>query len=89
MNLDFTDTGEQYVLGLVNSAFNYTSGGLDPDADATVHIKRSTMNAMILGEDVTEAFASGDITIDGNMEVMAEIFGLVDEPNPAFNIVTP
>ncbi|MCH9817235.1 MAG: MBL fold metallo-hydrolase [Actinomycetia bacterium] len=89
LNMDFTDTGLQYVLGLENSAFNYTSGALAPDADATLHITRTAMDALILGADVTDKFANGEISIEGNAEAMGEIFGLLDDPDPAFNIVTP
>ena len=89
LNMDFTDTGLKYVLGLGNSAFNYTSGALVDDADATLHITRTAMDALILGADVTDKFANGEISIEGNAEAMGEIFGLLDDPDPAFNIVTP
>jgi alkyl sulfatase BDS1-like metallo-beta-lactamase superfamily hydrolase len=34
-------------------------------------------------------FASGAIAVEGDGVKLAELFGLIDEPDPAFAIVTP
>jgi alkyl sulfatase BDS1-like metallo-beta-lactamase superfamily hydrolase len=92
LNMDFADTGLKYVLGLENSTFNYTWGSLDPTGDATLHITRTAMDALILGADVTDKFDHGEFSRAGNAEATGEIFGLLDQPDqpaPAFNLVTP
>ena len=87
---DFTDTAERWTLRVQNGALSASPGELDPDADARVTLTRTALDAMVLKEgDLGELFASGAIVIEGNGMKLGELFGLLDDGDPGFAIVTP
>ncbi len=87
---DFTDTGEQWTVRVENGALSATEGLLDPDAQAKVTLTRVALDSMILKEgDMGALFASGVIVIEGDGMKVAELFGLLDDGDPAFAVVTP
>ncbi|MCU1642083.1 MAG: beta-lactamase-like protein [Nocardia sp.] len=58
--------------------------------DATITLTRGGfIQNMIGGGDMKAAVAKGDIKIDGNAAVLAQMKGLFDKPDPNFAIVTP
>jgi alkyl sulfatase BDS1-like metallo-beta-lactamase superfamily hydrolase len=90
INWDFTDTGEKYVLNLENSALTYTSGKLSATADATLKLKRSTLNNIMAGDTTfMKEIGAHSITLEGNALKMAELQGMIEVPDPMFNMVTP
>lgn len=90
VNFDFTDTGEQYALRIANGVLTYTSGNPAPDATATMRIKRTALDALILGQrPLDEIMAAGDLTIDGDGNALLGLFGLLEQADSAFAIVTP
>ena len=91
INWNFTDTKEQYVLALENGALNHTANKQVQAADANVTLTRAAFNqAMLGGKPKLEAeIASGDIKVDGNQQTLGELFALMDNFKPGFNLVTP
>ena len=90
INWDFTDTGEQYALNLSNSALTYRTGWLAPDADLTVTLGRATLDSITLGETTfKDEVEAGNIELDGNTKLLAELMGMLDTFAPDFPIVTP
>lgn len=52
--------------------------------------QRLGINDCVIGTlDAGAAIAEGKVTIDGAATVMLPLVGLMAEPDPAFNIVTP
>ncbi len=90
VNFDFTDTKEQYVLRVENGVLSHTPDRQGDSADATMRLKRTALDALILGQKPLDALlASGDLAIEGNGEALLGLFGLLDNFDAAFNIVTP
>jgi alkyl sulfatase BDS1-like metallo-beta-lactamase superfamily hydrolase len=90
VNWSITDRGEQYVTTLENGVLTYVVGKQAADADATVTLARPAIDAVLLGQaKLEDQVKSGKITIGGDGAKLGELFGLLDKPNPTFNIVTP
>jgi alkyl sulfatase BDS1-like metallo-beta-lactamase superfamily hydrolase len=90
LNWDFTDTKEQYLLTLENSALTYLAGKQAADADATVVTARSTLIAIVLGDsNVVASLAGGGLVIRGDVHKLVELLSLLDEFDIWFNLVTP
>ena len=89
-NWDFTDTGEQFVVGIEHGAISHARGRLDPDAAVTITLARTTLNGILAGTVVLpDALAAGDIVLAGDLEALAWFFGLLETSTPDFPIVTP
>lgn len=87
---ELTDVGERWTVSVRNGALSAIQDRLAPDADATVTLTRAAFDQILLGEgDVAQLFSSGAIAIDGDGAKLGELFGLLDEGDPAFAIVTP
>ncbi|MBP6440494.1 MAG: MBL fold metallo-hydrolase [Caldilineaceae bacterium] len=90
INWIFTDTEEQYALNLSNSALTYRSDYLAPEADLTVTLERSALDAITLGESTFEdEVAAGAIELDGDSDKLAELLAMFDTFSPEFPVVTP
>lgn len=90
LNFDFTDTGEKYVLGLENSAIHYSKGKQSNSADATITLKRETLNDVLLGQaTLDDKIKSGEIKVKGNKAKLDELVSMLDKFDFWFNIVTP
>ncbi len=90
LNWNFTDTGEQYVLNLENSALTYMQDRQVSSADATITLARATFDAIMLGKTMPEReVAAGRITIQGDGRKVSELLSLLDTFPGDFNIVTP
>jgi len=92
VNLDFTDTGEQFVLRVEHGTLSWAAGRQDADADAALRLPRTVLDAMAVSAPgkAGEALAKGDLQISGRRpEALAELFGLLDAFASNFDIVTP
>jgi len=90
LNVDFTDLKEKYVLTVENGVLNYAHGRQDKDADVTVKLSKTTLNAIQLKEaTLDQKIESGDVKITGRKEALGELLGLLDTFPFWFNIVTP
>ncbi len=85
----FTDVHERWTVSVEHGALSAVSGRLAPDVHATVKLTRAALDALLLGEDVTELFSSGAFVVEGDGAKLGELFGLLDDGDPAFAIVTP
>jgi len=91
LNWDFTDTGEQYVLTLENSALTYSGPDRQSsEADATLRLARTTLDEINLGHvTLQQAVGGGLVQITGNPAKLVELLGLLERFEVGFNIVTP
>lgn len=90
VNFEFTDTQQQYAVTVENSTLIYQSGKKLADADAGVVLKRSTLDAIAARESTfQDEIAGGGITLEGKPLTLLQLFSLLDEFEPTFDIVTP
>jgi alkyl sulfatase BDS1-like metallo-beta-lactamase superfamily hydrolase len=90
LNWRFTDTGEQFVLTLDNSALTYVANRQAAEADATVTLRRRTLDLIITDRrSIHDALGSGEVAIAGDAGKIAELFLLLDPPHRMFEIVEP
>jgi alkyl sulfatase BDS1-like metallo-beta-lactamase superfamily hydrolase len=89
-NLSLTDTKEQVVLGVENSAIHYSKGGTSSAADASITMTRENLNNIMLGTtNMQKLVMSGDAKVDGNSQQLGEFLTWLDTFEFYFNIVTP
>lgn len=90
INWTFTDLNETYVMNLENSALTHTSGKLSDNADASVTLTRAALDAITLKQRTfLGSVLTGDVSVGGNPLKLRELFGLLDEFSPGFEIVEP
>jgi alkyl sulfatase BDS1-like metallo-beta-lactamase superfamily hydrolase len=90
INWTFTDRNETYVMNLENSALTHRAGRLDDNADAGVKLTRAALDAITLKQrSFIGSIVTGDVSISGNPLKLRELFGLLDEFSPDFEIVEP
>src|SRR3954449_5151150 len=90
LNWSFTDTGENFILNLENSALTYAAGSLAADADAGFTLVRGTLDEVIAKlTTFPEAMAAGKISFTGNPIKLGELMALMDEFPRMFEIVEP
>ncbi|MBA0049129.1 MBL fold metallo-hydrolase [Mycobacteroides sp. LB1] len=89
----FTDEDRVHRLELRNGVLVHyprPSGTSLPSADVTFTLTRPALIAVLLGGgDPAQAFASGDITVDGDAGGFVRLVAVLDQPDPDFAIVTP
>ena len=93
LNWRFTDTKQEYVLNLDNSALTYVSNAQSEKADATLVLTRATLDDISLQKlSFPAALQSGQIAVAGKREKLMELLGMLDtfqvlvpvvEPRPA------
>jgi len=89
INIDFSDLNSEYTLNIVNGVLNHTQQQAET-ADVSLTMTMATMNDIQLGETtLTQAVDNGAIELEGNQEVLRDFFGMLDDFNFWFNIVTP
>jgi alkyl sulfatase BDS1-like metallo-beta-lactamase superfamily hydrolase len=90
INWNFSDTHQQYVLNLENSALTHIANKQLPNADATLTLARATLDSILMRKTTfPEAVQKGLVKIDGQPMKLLELFGLFENFNPMFEIVTP
>ena len=90
LNWTFTDLNQTYVMNLENSALTHRAGPLSDTADASVKLTRAALDAITLKQRTfMGSIATGDVSISGNPMKLGELFGLLDEFSPGFEIVEP
>ena len=87
---DAQGKAQRYVTRVDNSALTHSSGMQDKAANASLTLARSTWDAITLREmSMVDAFQNGLVKIDGDGSQLQELFGMLDEFNPAFEVVEP
>jgi alkyl sulfatase BDS1-like metallo-beta-lactamase superfamily hydrolase len=90
INMELTDIKQKFALVMENGVLNHSSVRLLKDADATLTLTRKTLDQVVLGESTFEKkVRSGDIKVKGSKAKLKEFFGLLDDFDFWFNIVTP
>jgi len=90
LNSAFPDTGEKVRVTLENSVLTHAMGRQADKADATFTLNRSTLDEITLKQKTfAEAAKAGDVKIAGNGAELQELFGMLDEFQLMFDIVTP
>src|SRR4051794_19234777 len=90
LNWSFTDTGENFILNLENSALTYAAGALAADADAGFTLARDVLDEVIAKLTTSQdAVGSGKIECTGNPLRLGELMMLMDEFPRMFEIVEP
>jgi alkyl sulfatase BDS1-like metallo-beta-lactamase superfamily hydrolase len=90
----FPDVGERHLLRVGNGVLTHrslTEGADSPEGvDATLIVDRSAFDELVLGRvELPELVESGRLRVEGDGEALLTFFGLLDELDPAFPIVTP
>ena len=89
INWNFTDSNEQFVLTLENSALTHIAGQ-QPGADATITLARATLDAVTLKEtSFPAAVLTGKVKIDGDRGKLAELMSMMDNFELMFPVVEP
>ena len=90
LNWRFTDTKQDYVLNLENSALTCLADAQADDADATLTLTRSTLDDISLRNLTFEsALESGKITVSGEREKFTELLAMLDTFPLRFSVVEP
>jgi alkyl sulfatase BDS1-like metallo-beta-lactamase superfamily hydrolase len=90
LNWRLTDTRQDYVLNLENSALTHVADTLAENADATLTLTRATLDEISLQKTSFEAaMESGQITITGRREKFAELLAMLDTFPSRFPVVEP
>ena len=90
LNWRFTDTQQNFVLNLENSALTHSANTQDAHADATVSLSRTMLDEISLNHtSFAAAIQSGQIAIAGEAEKVSELLGLVEVFPTMFPIVEP
>jgi linear primary-alkylsulfatase len=85
-----TDPDERHLLTVENGVLNHRPWREGMEAEATLVVKRQALNEMLSGSAELQALAeSGDLRVEGDGTKLGELLGLLEEPDPAFPIVTP
>lgn len=85
----FPDIDEEWTLRLEHAAFNAWPS-LDDDTDAVLTMERSVLTQMLLEPGSMPALLeSGAITLAGAGDAVVRLFGLLEAPTTAFNIIEP
>lgn len=90
LNLTLTDTKENYVVGVENSAIHYSKGKTANNADSSITMTRADLNNVMLGStSMQKLVMSGGAKVDGNSQKLGEFISWLDNFDFYFNIVTP
>ena len=90
INFRFQDTGDDYLVTLANGVLHHAADPQAESADATVTLSRGGLVAMaLLGQPVSALVDSGAVAVEGDVAALENLFGLLDNFDFWFNIVTP
>jgi alkyl sulfatase BDS1-like metallo-beta-lactamase superfamily hydrolase len=90
LNIDFGNSGGQYLVELENGVLNHTADAQAGDADATVTLTRDTLNDIILKQTtLADAISAGDVSVIGDQAKLEDLVSYLDTFEFWFNIVTP
>ena len=90
INWSFTDSNQRIALNLDNSALTYVAGKQAPNADATVTLARSTLDAVALQRTTfADAVKAGLVKVDGDPRKLDELMSMLDTFKVMFEVVEP
>jgi alkyl sulfatase BDS1-like metallo-beta-lactamase superfamily hydrolase len=86
----FRDLGERYAMTLRNGVLTHAAGERDGEPDATIVLDRAVLDAIVVGTaDMVELLSGGRLAVEGDGAKLGRLLELLEEPDPAFPIVTP
>lgn len=86
---DFPDRKEQITVTVANGVLIHRPGIIGTPG-ATLHVRYDDLlGAFLKGEPLASKIASGAARIEGDARLFTRLLGWVDQPDPAFAIVTP
>ena len=87
---DGVEVQQKALLFVSNGALHSRMGVNSDQADATLEITRDGLDRLNLKQSgILRLVVTGDASIGGNPLALRDFFTLVEDPDPAFNIVTP
>lgn len=87
---DTADGSVDYLLEVRNGVLVYTAGARHPEPDATAKSSKGALaEALFGGRPLDELVAASDIAIEGDADLVARIFGLLDDFPLWFEIIRP
>jgi alkyl sulfatase BDS1-like metallo-beta-lactamase superfamily hydrolase len=90
LNWRFGDTGEEYAMNVENGALTYTAGHQAAEANLTLTLPRTTWNDVLQGRtSYRQAIDDGQIGTEGDVAVLFDLLGMLDEFPRMFEIVEP
>ncbi|TLP78130.1 MBL fold metallo-hydrolase [Pseudomonas nitroreducens] len=90
INLVLPDKNEQYLLELKNSHLNNIKGVQSESAGQTVTIDRADLNRLMLKQvSPVRLVFEGKLKSSGNPLLLAKLFGMLEDFNFWFDVVTP
>ncbi|RKP47113.1 alkyl/aryl-sulfatase [Pararobbsia silviterrae] len=90
LNLVLTDTKENYIVGVENSALHYSKVKSSSPVDATLTMTRADLNSTMMGKtNVQQLVMAGNAKIDGDSTKLGDFISWLDNFEFYFNIVTP
>lgn len=90
INFVFTDTEQTFVLEVKNAVLRHYEREADEEAQATIRLTRDFWIRLLTKQaGIIELLATGDYEIEGERLKVLAFFGLLDDPNESFPIVTP
>jgi alkyl sulfatase BDS1-like metallo-beta-lactamase superfamily hydrolase len=85
-----TDPDERHLLTVEHGVLNHRPWKEGAEAEATLVIERQALNELLSNSaDLAALAESGRLRVEGDGEKLGELLGLLEEPDPAFPIVTP
>jgi len=85
LDMTFADVGTNYRLTLRNGVLVYRKRPADGSANATV----TFANKLRLLAAATGDFSSPGLEVSGDPQALQALLGVLDRPDPGFNIITP
>lgn len=90
INLQLPDRNEQIALELKNSHLNVMADTQLNDADLLLKVDRKDLDLILLKkENFQSLIAKGKIQYEGDITIVSNFFGMLDDFEYWFNIVTP
>ena len=90
INWNFSDSKQQFVMTLENSALTYVQGRQSPQADVTLTLARPTLDAVTSQQKTfPEAVSAGLIKLDGDASKLGELLAMLDTFSLMFEVVEP
>ena len=90
LNWQFTDTKQNYVLSLENSALNAVADAQAANADATLTLTRATLDEISMQKTTfPEAMKAGQIVVTGQPQKVGELLGMLETFPNMFPVVEP
>ena len=90
INFHFSDSDSDYLVTLANGVLNHAVGKRASGADVDLQLTRRGFLAMTMaGVPVGQLIDSNTVQVDGDVDALVELIGLLDNFEFWFNIVTP